>query len=337
MIEGYTPLPEKMPDIPEEAVSKGLVAFLKYLHAEGNLRPVGLRKHIASAGNGTLHNELTGFSDKDSRVIEANAIGAHLITQIWPKMHVWMQANPGQVGQAVDMHASTLADVPETTLAQRFLVNPNAGFGDLRKYAIDTCQHFVNKEVSGALDRGDPAASRLRSIMLDPFYKSYQNDPAMFVVSGFVTANDTIWGILNSIHHVYRKQYGEEPTREMYHKLALSGKDLALTIATAQLGVFSVFRGHVEGDDYNRYISRLFLNGLAIVGDKDTSRLDFTPDVLRAIGKEYLSKIGDYQPVARTGCPALVAPGIEGPNVISEYFDWAQELGEKYYLPMLEK
>lgn len=331
---------EPAPQIPQEVLEGGLQSVLRYIHDMNQLRPTPLRRHVANVESTTKDPSLSDMSLRGATSVETNAIAAHLIAGIWPKMSAWTKEHEGRIAHRADADAHTLRESPDALMHKKFLIDSKTGFRALHEQSQDVCEHFVRADMEARSQKGDRAVERLETLIEAPGYENYRNDPAQFLLAGFVTANDTIWGLLNSIPSVYRRTYGygKKMTKEEYAELAKSAKRISLTLATTQLNVFGMIREEIEGDSYHTFVANLQLKGLRIIEENDSMRLDFEPETLRTIAESALNRgVTGYRSVARTGCPALFVNGQESANVIADYFDWCYSLAEKYYLPTLEK
>ncbi len=337
MVEHFNPLGEKSdsPDVlPSEIANKGLVDSIKYLYAASNVQTIGLRRHIPDKEGG-WPDLPRGVSETGTATIEANAIAGHIIRDVWPEIHTWIAEHSGGVAEGHGVNAAALYEMDEKKIRTQFLINPETGFKKLRVNTLSTCLHFMHKEFDARMRQGDPAVARLNTLLRKPAYTMYGQDPRVMIQAGFITAADVVWGIFNTLPKVYKQQHRREMTATDFRAIMPSAKNFALAIAGADLRTLNSLQKVLEGESYQMYVATLEMQGLCINESRGIPQLDMTPEALQEFAKNYIKKA--KSPSVRTGCPALAVPGQEGPNVVSEFFDWARGLTEKYYLPTLDK
>jgi len=329
--------------MPEEVIAGGLTSVLQYVQRRQNIRPVGLRKLIPNVAEQDRTQEAAAPMPQNvSQGIEANAIASHLLGSTWPAIAGWMKQHPGKIASGHGLDSDALHELKDEDLQMRFLTNPESGFRDMHKNSQAIAQHFINAECRSRRGQGDKVLGRLEHILKSDEYKSYKNKPESYLLAGFVTASDIVWGLFNTIPMLYRRQYKKEITPEEYKEIAASAKQLALGMAGLNVDLLTTVRHQIEGSDYERYSTMLEMQNLRLVEQGGHIGVDLTEGALKSIISTYelkgqiLEAFGMAgKETLKSGCPALFVSGQEGANIIEDYIDWSHSLVEKYYFPTL--
>jgi hypothetical protein len=331
--------------MPEEVIAGGLNSVLKYVQERQNIRPVGLRKLIPKVEEQErAQSDVAAMPQGLSQGIEANAIAGHLLGSTWPSIAGWTKEHPGKIVSPNGLASDALHEMKDNDVLMRFVTNAESGFRDMRVGSQAIAKHFINAECRSRREEGDKVLARLEHLLKDKAYEVYKNNPESYLLAGFITASDITWGLFNTIPMLYRRRYGKEITPEAYSEIAVSAKELALSMAGLNLELMTVVRLEIEGDDYDRYSDLLEMQNLRLTEHNGHMGINLTESALRNIVSRYEFKgqlreafgMAD-QETLKSGCPALFVSGQEGANVIEDYFNWSLSLVEKYYFPTLRE
>lgn len=282
---------------------------------------------------------------------ETVALTSMFLPEVWQKIHEWINKHPpglasflpstyGLVFEPIDEvkgkteHADSrkvvdILNMHTSLVFQEFirswqleqeekLSQPNPALEERRKKAYERYKKILELGISGVNNKR--SGKGITSI-------------EEHFIGGFNTARFMIWRLFKILPEVYEKQYGKPPGKTELVKLVRGIRPLVLVIAQSDRPTLSSIELELseptadesiipQQADFNPKNFLILKQGENFYLEIKSEVLDETETLIRRLGNDPL----------RTGCPALLAEGAKGKNVVSEMYDWFAKLYEEFYI-----
>lgn len=154
------------------------------------------------------------------------------------------------------------------------------------------------------------------------------------ILGGFNTARHVVWQSLGVLPEVYKlENNGQNPTKVELANFIEGVKPFILTTAHSDVQTLNVIEmqlGKSISVDFNDLLTQEFdPKKFWISKQRNNLYLEIKPEVLDEV-QNILSYVGND--AFRTGCPALVADGVDGKNVVVEMYDLFARLYKELYI-----
>ncbi len=338
------------------AIAHGLVALLQYIHTDvyaGHITSHRIARDIVSLRKGGDTQAQTDLDSQARKHLEIAKITGYFVERIWPKLHQWSEAHPGDF-PLIDERSGQMRPATQEELSRLFSNTPYVTAYHVHASVVQNITQRYMRKLEGMLEvaQGSPQGEariymRYRDLMQQSYFHrtQYRGDPAQQIGAGFMTGTLFSWALVAQIEPLYEKLTGTKCSDQHVYKLLVqAAEDFVLTISRTWLDVFNVINDTVLEKDltappekvaYVPILKHVMLRGDPEIGFSFDIDHEGLTHILEQIKKKVAAQDLLHSHATHTMCPALIAApethdGTHRKSAITQLFRWCAQQAQTH-------